>query len=155
MSNHTTFYFVSTCDLQISMKNKARKFVCRNVCDTQTLGQTVIYISKYLTKEHWEKRPWAKHPRTRGINNGVLCPYTVRLMHHQNEITLWISLGLMWICPYHLSHFFSINVWECVQLSTKKVLFHRPERTEGRLIYYGVPLMIHYSWADEYGSEMS
>jgi len=51
---------------------------------------------------------------------------------------LWISLGFMWICPYPLSHFFSINVWEYVQLSTKKVLFHRPERTEGRFICIGV-----------------
>jgi len=127
----------------------ARKSVCRNVCETQTLGQTVIYISKYLTKEQWEKRQWAKHTRIRGINNGVLWPYTVRLKHHQNEITY---CGFHWdwcgyahtICRFFF--FSSINVWECVQLNTKRGL-------KG-LICCGLQLMVHYSWAAEYGSEM-
>jgi len=121
MSNHTTFYFVSTCDLQILWR-------ATNMHESLYIGMfvkrkplaTLWFACRSTWRKNTEKRPWAKHSLIRGINKGVLWPYSATDASPKGSDVLWISLGFMWICPYHLWHFFSVNVWECVQLSTKK-----------------------------------
>jgi hypothetical protein len=50
MSNHTTFYFVSTCDLQILMKNTMYESLYVGMSVKRKSLATVIYISKYLVQ---------------------------------------------------------------------------------------------------------
>lgn len=138
MRNHTTFYFVSTCDLQMLMKNKMHEslhvgmFVKRRPMATMCC----------TVRSTWQKNT-ARGGRGRNtlakrdINNGVLWPYAVvDLMNHQNEI---MCCGFQWdLCGYPrtICRIFSALMFGsmCNQAQKKKVAFYRPERTEGRFI---------------------